>query len=69
MGPNDRFWVVTDPTRDSTLADILFETTLAGLFRQIRGGLSNEQRPTIFTAEVEARAEATKRIAPIAGLD
>ena len=61
-GPNDPFWVVTDPTRVSTLVDILFETTLAGLERQFRGGLTIAENPTIFTDRAEAEAEARTRM-------
>jgi len=51
--PHDKFWVVTDPTPVSTLTDILFETSLAGLERQIRGGLTIADNPTIFTDHAE----------------
>jgi len=60
--PDDPFWVVTDPTPDSTLADICFETTLRSLERQLRGGLTIAENPTIFTDRVEAEAEARVRL-------
>ncbi len=62
FGPKDPFWVVTDPTPDSTLGDILFETTLAGLERQFKGGLTMDENPTIFTDREEAEQEARARL-------
>ncbi len=62
FGPNDKFWVVTDPTPISTMADILFETSLAGLDWQFRGGLTSEANPTLFTERAEAEAEAHQRL-------
>jgi len=32
-GPNDKFWVVVDPTPDSTIEDILFQASLKDLDR------------------------------------
>jgi len=60
--PDDKFWVVTDPTSASTLVDILFETTLAGLERQFKGGLTIAENPTIFTDRAEAEMEARTRM-------
>ena len=62
LGPEDRFWLVTDPNRNSVLADILCETSLAGLQRQFLGGLTMEERPTIFTDERGAVEEARARL-------
>ena len=61
-GPTDTFWVVTDPTRVSTLADICYETTLSGLEREFRGGLTIAINPTIFTDRAEAEIEARARM-------
>jgi hypothetical protein len=61
-GPDDAFWVVTNPTHISTLGDILFETTLRGLERQFRGGLSMADNPTIFADRAEALVEARARM-------
>ena len=61
-GPDDAFWVVTDPTPISTLGDILFETSLRGLDRQFHGGLSMADNPTIFTDRAEAEEEARGRM-------
>ena len=62
LGPNDRFWLVTNPTPESEESDILYETTLAGLERQFRGGLTAAENPTIFTDEGAARVEAFGRM-------
>jgi len=55
-------WVVTDAGPDSTLADICFATTFDGVRLQFAGGLTMEERPTIFTEEEEAHEEARNRL-------
>lgn len=62
IGPDDKFWVVTDPTKESELEDIVFQTTLRGLELQFKGGLTIAANPTIFTEEDEARIEARQRL-------
>ncbi|MBI2192050.1 MAG: hypothetical protein HYU36_08705 [Planctomycetes bacterium] len=62
FGPDDKFWVVVDPTPVSELGDILFETTLHGLELQFKGGLTMAQNPTIFTDQQEAKYEAFGRL-------
>jgi hypothetical protein len=61
-GPDDKFWVVVNPTPVSELGDILFETTLHGLELQSEGGLTMAQNPTIFTDHQEAKYEAFGRL-------
>ncbi len=61
-GPDDKFWVVTDPTPESEIADICFETTLRGLELQFKGGLTVAQNPTMFTDREEAEHEADLRL-------
>ncbi len=61
-GPEDKLWMVTDPTPESEEADILFETSLAGLERQFKGGLTATQNPTLFTDHAEAKIEAFGRM-------
>jgi len=59
----DKVWVTCDATRDSTLADICFETTLpGGLMLQFRGGLTMDANPKLFTDRAEAEAEAHLRL-------
>ena len=62
FGPDDEFWVATDPAPESVLEDILFQASLRGLERQFRGGLTMTSNPTIFTEECEARNEAQRRL-------
>ncbi len=62
IGPDDTFWVVTDPTRESEFADICFVTSLRSLERQFRGGLTAAENPTIFTDRADAEAEARRRL-------
>lgn len=62
-GPNDKFWVVTDPhSTESVLADILFEASLVDLGLQFKGGLTTKSNPTLFTEKAEAEVEAKSRL-------
>jgi len=61
-GPDDKFWVVVDPTPESEMGDLLFETTLRGLELQFKGGLTMAQNPTIFTDHQEAKYEPYGRL-------
>ncbi len=62
FGPDDTFWVVTDPTQESEEADILFEASVRRLELQFKGGLPMDQQPTIFTDEKAAKIEAFGRL-------
>jgi len=62
FGPNEKFWVVTDPTPESILVDILFAASLTDLLIQFKGGLTLDQNPTIFTDRTEAETEALRRL-------
>ena len=62
LGPDDSFWVVTDPTWESEEGDCVFETSLRKLDLQFKGGLTMDRNPTIFTDENEARVEAFCRM-------
>lgn len=56
-----KFWLVTDPTPVSTLADVCSEGTLLSLRLQFLGGLKMDRNPTIITSHAEAVDEAKKR--------
>ena len=58
----EMFWVVTDPTPESTMGDICFEASVEQLGLQFAGGLSAEQHPTLFTEKAEAEIEAYGRL-------
>ena len=62
IGPDDKFWVVTDASADSVLEDICFETSLRGLELQFRGGLTMDMNPTIYTSKWDAEKAAKKRL-------
>jgi hypothetical protein len=63
-------WCVTDPlSRDSTLGDICFETTLEKMHLQFKGGLSMSQNPVLFTERAEAEAEAHLRLVAMRAAD
>jgi hypothetical protein len=61
-GPDDKFWVVVDPTPVSETADILFQASLKDLELQFKGGLTMVQHPTLFTEKAEAEIEAYGRL-------
>ncbi len=62
FGPEDKFWVVTDPAPESELGDILFQASLKDLEVQFKGGLTMDQHPTLFTEKEEAEREAQARL-------
>ncbi len=62
VGPDDKFWVVVDPSPESVIEDVLFRASPWDLERQFRGGLTMASNPTIFTKEDEARTEAQRRL-------
>ena len=62
IGTDDKIWAVVDPTPQSELADVLFQTSLRDLELQFKGGLSAEKNPTLFTDRAEAQAEAQARL-------
>lgn len=56
----EKFWIVTKPTKVSTLGDILFKSDVHGLQLQFLGGLKSENIHGIYTDEAEAKQEAEK---------
>jgi len=56
------FWVVTVPTPDSELLDILFKRTVADIALSYRGGLSPSDLLGVFTDEGRAREFALKQL-------
>ena len=62
FGPEDKFWVVVDPKEHSRQEDIVFQASLRDLELQLRGGLTIEENPTLFTDEQEAELEAYGRL-------
>jgi hypothetical protein len=67
QGVIERFWVVTDPTPISEIGDILFACDVPGFIRQIKGGLSEEDRPTFYADRSSAEADALARLAAVHG--
>ncbi len=53
---------MTDPTRESEVGDVCFETTVRGLLLQLKGGLDIERNVTLFTDKGEAEVEAFGRL-------
>jgi len=65
LGPDDKFWLVTDPSTASEMADVLTETTLTHLVLMFKGGLTMEEHPTLFTDKAEAKIEAFGRLTAV----
>ena len=61
FAPDFKFWVVIDPTADSTMEDIVLQASLKDLDLQFKGGLKIEENPTLFTEKREAELEAHGR--------
>ena len=61
---NTKFFLVTDPTKDSTLEDVCSEIKgLPGLLLQVKGGLDVEkENATIYDNKNEAITDAKKRL-------
>ena len=49
-----KFWILTRPTHNSTIEDIVFETDIEGLYMQIAGGLTCEEIIGIYVEDTEA---------------
>ena len=61
-GPDDKFWVVINPSCESEMGDILFKCSIKELELQFKGGLDMDRKPTIFTDHKEAKIEAHARL-------
>lgn len=62
INQGDKFWIVVDARPISELDDILFDTTIDGLERQFKGGLTSDDNITIFSDHKEAEQEAQRRL-------
>ena len=59
----DAIWIVTRPTQVSTLADLVFQTSVPLLEKQFRGGLSPDDIMGVYLNEQEARAVGASLLA------
>lgn len=57
-----KFWVVTIPTKESTLQDICFECDLKGLALQFKGGLSPDDIIGMYPSKENARYVANNEL-------
>ena len=62
MAQIEKFWIVTMPTRRSTIGDICFETDWLGIEKQFRGNLKPEDIRAVYDNEDEAKEHAEKLI-------
>ena len=53
-----RIWVVTKPTKISTLEDICFSADMRYLYLQFAGGLEPDNVHAFYTTEKEAKTAA-----------
>ncbi|OFX31050.1 MAG: hypothetical protein A2X08_18290 [Bacteroidetes bacterium GWA2_32_17] len=58
MSKVSKFWVVTKPTKQSVLIDILFNADMKRMEFQFKGGLSSKEIIGIFTTKNEAEKVA-----------
>ena len=58
MSKVQNFWVVTKPTKRSTLVDILFRADMKRMELQFKGGLSGSEIIGTFTTKNEAEKVA-----------
>ena len=65
FGPDDPFWVVTDPTPESRMEDIVFQASLRQIELQFKGGLTMDRNPTLFTDKKDADIEAYGRLVAV----
>jgi len=62
-GINDeigKIWVVINPTKDSVIYDILYETRISSLMTQAKGGLDPDEIMMITKDQKTAKAYAQK---------
>jgi len=60
-----KFWVVTKPTKNSELVDILFETDLFGFVLQMKGGLKEDEVLGFYKNKEKAKKMAEKLLLKI----
>lgn len=58
MSKVNKFWVVTKPSKNSELIDILFHADIKRMELQFKGGLSSKEIIGIFTTKNEAEKVA-----------
>lgn len=58
MSKIGKFWVVTKPSKKSTLVDILFDTDIKGMELYFRGGLKGNEIIGMFRGKNEAEKVA-----------
>ena len=59
------FWVVTKPTKDSTIADCCFSSTINNMIIQKQGGLKQEEIIGFFKDKEHAEIKAKELISNI----
>ena len=54
----EKIWIVTKPTHESTINDILFDCDIDRLYLQFLGGMRPHDVAGMFTDQLEATMEA-----------
>ena len=57
------FWIVIYPSPNSSMKDICFDADVAGLMRQTRGGLSEEDIVGVYAFRDDAIEKASRLLA------
>jgi len=58
----EQVWIVTDPTPESEMVDILFPATAIEFIRQVKGGLTEAMNPAFYANEADAKRDASNRL-------
>ena len=69
MSKVSKFWVVTKPTKQSVLIDILFNADMKRMELQFKGGLSNKEIIGIFTTRNEAEKVAKMALLKVGAIN
>ena len=69
MSKVSKFWVVTKPTKQSVLIDILFNADMKRMELQFKGGLSNKEIIGIFTTQNEAEKVAKMTLLKVGAIN
>ena len=62
MRPARQLWCVTNPGPLSELHDCVFRTTVAGFMIQVKGGLSEADRPELHQTYADAIFDLAERV-------
>lgn len=68
MSKVQNFWVVTKPTKRSTLVDILYSADMKRMELQLKGGLTGSEIIGTFTTKSEAEKVAKMAVLKVGAI-